>query len=178
MGSDKASLIFEGQRLVDRVADRLSEVAEPVMFATGTIGRLGQLPGREITDMRGVDGPLAGVLAGAEASPHDLLAVVAVDMPWLNPDLLALLAELWEGEDAVVPVDPDGPQVLHAVYSKSLLRYAQRAVGSGKGLRAFLEQCEVRYVEAALWGPVDPQGRFAKDVDRPEDLAHLDGFTS
>lgn len=170
MGSDKATLTFEGQRLVDRAAERLSRVAEPVMIAPGTPGRLGSVFGSEVADEAGMQGPLAGMVAGIRASPHELVAVVAVDMPWSSPDLFALLAEVWNGEDAVVPVDRAGPQVLHAVYATSILaRLAGPETPAASGVRTALGRCSVRYVEEARWREVDPTGRFAVNLNHPDD---------
>jgi len=80
MGTDKALLEMEdGGPLLLRVALRLAEVADPVMLASGSAGRLEAFGYPEVGDEVPGAGPLAGIAAGLAASPHELTAVVAVD---------------------------------------------------------------------------------------------------
>src|SRR6266536_4041886 len=78
MGTDKARLLVQGQPLILRVAQRVAEVARPVLLATGRPGRLGPLGYAEVADEVPGSGPLGGLTAGLAASPHQLVAVVAV----------------------------------------------------------------------------------------------------
>src|SRR5438105_3657197 len=112
MGADKALLQFEGEPLVRRVARTLGEVADPVLLASGAPGRLATLGLPEVADPRPDRGPLAGLVAGLAASPHDLVAAVAVDLPFASSSLLRWMAEAWEGEDAAVPETARGPEPL------------------------------------------------------------------
>lgn len=174
MGSDKANLVVGGGRLVDRVHGRLSAVANPVFFAPGQVGRLGPLPGVEVADARADSGPLGGLVAGLSASPHELQAMVAVDMPWCSGEVFELLARLWDGEDALVPVDADGPQVLHALYARRSVSVLQGGLEKQElGLRRVVDDLNVRYVDEDEWRVADPSGRFAVNLNRPQDLALL-----
>jgi molybdopterin-guanine dinucleotide biosynthesis protein A len=144
MGTDKALLELDGERLVDRVAGRLARVADPVLVATGTPGRLGPLPWAEVADDPAGGpqaGPLAGIVAGLRASPSPHVAVVAVDAPYPDPQLLRALADSWAGEAALVPLDAGGrPQPLHAVYAADAAAAlaAQLATGEHRVLPAVL----------------------------------------
>ena len=172
MGTDKALLRFEGQPLVLRVAGLLARAADPVFLAPGRPGRLGDLGYAELEDPVPDAGPLAGVAAALEASPHQLVAVVAVDMPFASPELLRLLARLHAGEDAVVPMTPTGLEPLHAVYSKGSSAEARLALGEGRlGLRPLLGRLRVSEVSEREWRPADPEGRFALNMNSPKDLA-------
>jgi molybdopterin-guanine dinucleotide biosynthesis protein A len=85
MGNDKTLLVVEGAPLVLRVASRLARVADPVLLAPGRPGRLGAAGYPEVEDEALDAGPLAGLVAGLAASPHRLVAAVAVDMPFASP---------------------------------------------------------------------------------------------
>jgi molybdopterin-guanine dinucleotide biosynthesis protein A len=171
MGRDKALIDFEGQPLVLRVADRLARAAHPVLLATGSLGRLGPVGYREVADVSGECGPLGGLLAGLEASPHELVAVVAADMPYVSPELLKFLASLSQGEDAVVPMGATGLEPLHAVYSTSALPAMRKALADGHyGLRQLLSDLRVREVRAFEWSPSAIDPRFAFNINTPEDL--------
>lgn len=174
MGVDKALLAVEGVPLVLRVAGRLSRVAHPVILAPGAPGRLGDLGYQEVADAVPGEGPLAGLVAGLEASPHLLTAVVAVDMPLASPEVFRLLAALRGEEDAVVPVTADGPQPLHAVYARSALPALRAALAGGRlALRAALEGLRVREVGEDEWRRADPAGTFALNLNTAADLARL-----
>ena len=171
MGREKALIEFGGQLLVGRAADRLARAADPVLVATGVPGRLGPIGYHEVADVTPGCGPLGGLVAGLEASPHELLAVVAVDMPYLSPELLELLASLRRAEDAVVPLGATGLEPLHAVYSTRALPAMRDALAGGRyGLQQLLSHLHVREVPASEWaaGNIDP--RFAFNINRPEDL--------
>jgi molybdopterin-guanine dinucleotide biosynthesis protein A len=154
MGTDKALLQCRGRPLVELVAARLARVAEPVLLASGSPGRLPALGLREVADAVPEAGPLAGLASALEASPHRLIAAVAVDMPDLSPELLQMMAALWQDEDAVVPVTSRGPEPLHAVYSGEAL----------PAVRAALE------VDRSEWSTVDAGGEFALNINTEAEL--------
>jgi molybdopterin-guanine dinucleotide biosynthesis protein A len=171
MGEDKALLVFEGRPLIQRVAERLAGAADPVLVATGRPGRLGSIGLPEVADAAPGRGPLGGLVAGLSASPHQLTAVVAVDMPYASPELLAFLASLHEDEDAVAPLGETGAEPLHAVYSQSALPAMQEALWQRQyGLRRLLSQLRLRQVEASEWAHLRVDPRFAFNINRPGDL--------
>jgi molybdopterin-guanine dinucleotide biosynthesis protein A len=171
MGREKALVDFQGQPLVLRVADRMARAADPVLLATGTPGRLGPVGYPEVADVAAERGPLGGLVAGLEASPHELMAVVAVDMPYMSPELMELLASLREDEDAVVPMGITGPEPLHAVYSTSALPAMRHALARGQhGLRRLFADLRVREVLGAEWAHQGVDPRFAFNINGPWDL--------
>jgi molybdopterin-guanine dinucleotide biosynthesis protein A len=175
MGRDKATLPFGGHPLVVAVAEILRSVAEPVFLAPGTPGRLGHTGYREVADTVPDGGPLPGIVAALRASPHPLLAVVAVDMPFASPAVFRLLASSRRHEDALVPVTADGPQPLHAVYARGALPRLERALAEGDlSVQRAIRSLTTSLIGPDRWGPADPSGRFAVNLNRPEDLALLE----
>jgi molybdopterin-guanine dinucleotide biosynthesis protein A len=175
LGYDKALIEVGGELLVLRVARLLSSVADPVLLAPGRPGRLGLDHGySEVTDAVPNAGPLGGLAAGLQASPHALMAVVAVDMPFASPALFGLLAERWAGQDAVVPVTGLGVEPLHAMYSTSALPAVREALARERyALRRLLAGLQVLEIPEREWRAADPSGRFAANLNRAEDLAGL-----
>jgi molybdenum cofactor guanylyltransferase len=180
MGADKALLAFEGEPLVLRVAGRLARVARPVLLAPGRAGRLGPLGYQEVDDPMRHAGPLAGIAAGLAASPHPLLAVVAADMPFASPGVLALLAHRIGEADAAIPVTAGGLEPLHAVYSVRAAEALAAALGAGRrAVRDVVsDRLRVHRVGADQWRTADPSGRFAVNLNRPEDLARMSAGVS
>jgi molybdopterin-guanine dinucleotide biosynthesis protein A len=174
MGRDKALIEIGGKPLVRLVAERVAECADPVLLASGGSRRFGSLPYEEIPDAAPEAGPLSGLVAALSASPHGLLVAAAVDMPFVSADVFRLLLELRTDEDAVVPVTRDGRQPLHALYHRSALSRLADALERGRyGLREALAGLVVRDVGREEWGAVDPQGRFALNLNTREDLSSL-----
>jgi molybdopterin-guanine dinucleotide biosynthesis protein A len=170
MGRDKVWLDLGGSSLLDRAIERLRTVADPVILVGGSrpierphcLSVVDPLPDR---------GPLGGLVAALRRSPQRLCAVVAVDMPDLSPTLLVRLAELWQGEDAVVPLSREGPEPLHAVYCGSALGAAEAALrGHDLSLKGLLARIRVRTVDAALLDGVEPGFRFAVNLNTPADV--------
>lgn len=170
MGGDKARLVLDGQRLVDRVATRMAMVADHVMVASGprSLGR-----DDEVADAPDVAGPLAGVLAALRISSARMLAVVPVDAPGTDPALVVRLAD-WcagQGRAAAVAVTGERVQALHAVVAVAARDAVEARVADGerspRGLLAWLDAARLG-VDG--WTDLDPAGAFADDWDRPEDL--------
>lgn len=170
MGVDKAGLDIDGSTLLERAAERLRTVADPLLLATGSQARA--LPDCvSVPDAVPGSGPLAGLVAVLRRSPHRLCAVVAVDMPDIEPELLARLAALWDGEDAVVPLSPRGPEPLHAIYARSAVHEAAASLQrEDLSLLRLLDRLRVRRIDATqLVGPRAAAG-FAVNLNLPEDV--------
>jgi molybdopterin-guanine dinucleotide biosynthesis protein A len=172
MGTDKASLIVDGERLADRAARLLQRVADPVLEVGPGFSGLACV--RE--DEPGL-GPLAAVglggaalLAGGVPVP---VIVLAVDMPRVAVPLLDLLAR-HPSEDSVVPADPEGQlQPLCARYSAAALTRAAELVADGaRSMHALLDAIPLTVLTADEWTAVAPADAFA-DLDTPADLERL-----
>ena len=163
--------LFQGESLAARVAHRLAEACDDVLVASGDGARMGWLGLPQVADEVPESGPLGGLVAGVGRAPHQLVAAVAADMPFASPPLLRLLASLADGVDAVLPVDDRGLEPLHAVYARSAGPGLRRALRTGRlAIRDALQGLRVRLVEPAEWRVTDPTGRFAWNVNAPEDL--------
>jgi molybdenum cofactor guanylyltransferase len=175
MGTDKALIEVDGQRLVDRAVAVLGAVADP-MIEVGP-GWSGLPAVRE--DPPG-SGPLAALSAGAAAlrsAGHDgPVLVLAVDMPRVGVELLRYLAGR-PGTATAVPRAGGHPQPMCARYGPDVLAAVDdRLAAGGQSLRDLLETLAgegvVDWVEAEEWQAVAGPEAFA-DLDTPEDLRRL-----
>lgn len=111
MGSDKAVILWDGLRAIDRVAALARAVgAEALIVAGGDYG----LP--FVLDPFPQAGPCAGVVAGAQALRDqgcERLLILAVDAPTLAPaDLAPLLVAEWGASYAGFPLPLAAPIAL------------------------------------------------------------------
>jgi molybdopterin-guanine dinucleotide biosynthesis protein A len=174
MGRDKASLVFEGTSLAERVARLLAEVCDEVLVASGDGERLAALGLPQVADAHPGTGPLGGILAGLRAASNEVVAVVAVDMPFASPAVIRMLASARGDHDAVVPVTDRGVEPLHAIYARTAAApLAAQLEGGTRAVQRALEGLTVRYVAQDEWREADPSGRFASNVNLPDDLRAL-----
>jgi molybdenum cofactor guanylyltransferase len=172
MGRDKARIEVGGAPLAERVLAVLDAVCAEVLVASGDGRRLAELGREQVPDAFPDAGPLAGILAGLEAAPHPLVAVVAVDLPAANAEVLVRLAAAWAGEAAVVPEVDGRLQPLHAVWARDCAPALRARLAAGdRGVTAAATALGARVAGFDVWGEADPHGVFARNVNRPSDLA-------
>jgi len=183
MGRDKAQILFDSEPLVIRAVRRLARVCTDVVVASGDGHRLDHLGVTQVADALPGAGPLAGIAAGLESARHDLVAVIAVDMPAASPAVLAFLAGLWQGEAAVVPVVAGRWEPLHAVWARSAAPGIVACLQAGeRRVMVALATLGARLVGEAEWeaaeaseapepnGPKPRKGGFAANLNAPMDL--------
>jgi len=183
MGRDKAQILFDSEPLVIRAVRTLARVCTDVVVASGDGHRLDHLGVTQVADAQPGAGPLAGIAAGLESARHDLVAVIAVDMPAASPAVLALLAGLWRGEAAVVPVVAGRWEPLHAVWARSAAPGIAACLQAGeRRVMDALATLGARLVGEAEWeaaeaseapepnGPKPRKGGFAANLNAPMDL--------
>ena len=148
MGQDKASMQFGGRTL-------LTHALQLVMSAAGSaqiVGSAAKLAafGPVIEDMYPGQGPLAGIHAALAGTRAELNLIVAVDMPFLEPELLSYLVAQARRTTAlvVVPAAGGGLQPLCAVYRQALAGIAERSLRAGENkIDKLFSQVETRVIE-------------------------------
>jgi molybdenum cofactor guanylyltransferase len=174
MGRDKTRIEIGGEPLVRRAVRRLEGICERVLVSSADGASFLDLGLEEVADPTGTSGPLAGIVAGLEAAETELVAVVAADMPNVSPQVLLHLATHWRGEAAVVPLVDGRIQPLHGVYATRWApRLRERLEDGRRAVVPALSDLAARVVGPEGWGDIDPDGSFARNVNRPEDLTRL-----
>ncbi len=117
-------------------------------------------------------GPLMGLYTGLKAMSTSHALVVAVDMPFIQPSLVSFLLSQVEGDKLLVPVVQSTPQVLLAVYPRTVFPLIEARVQEGRrDPRSLLAVAPVHYIEEAQLRQVDPQLRSFVNVNTPEELS-------
>jgi molybdopterin-guanine dinucleotide biosynthesis protein A len=173
MGTDKAGIAIGGVTLLDRAVTRLRDACDPILVAPGDVALEAGAYVTVVDAVRGA-GPIAGLVAALRVSPHRLLAVVAVDLPWLDPVLLRMLAARIEDHDVALCETVRGLEPLHAVYSRSALAAAERALqGPDRSLHGLLERVRTLRVTEDDWRAAGIPQRFSRNLNTPADLTEL-----
>ena len=181
MGVAKGLLEVDGRPLISRVIDVLSSISDDVLCVTcqPDLYRF-ESPRLRFTPDEDADprGPLSGIVGGLSAARHELCIIVAVDMPFLNAEVLRSLARrASEATDVVVPViEEDRPEGMHAVYRTSCLAPARAALAAGKRkLTKLFDELEVVRIPAGELSHIDGYRESFINVNTPEELEAIRG---
>jgi molybdopterin-guanine dinucleotide biosynthesis protein A len=166
-GADKLAAPLRGSTVLDTIIGSLPQEWPVVAVGPRREG------GRPVTWTREDPpggGPLAGVAAGVDHVTTELVAVVAGDMPYAGPALVALVAALRTAPrevEAVVATGGDGvANPLLAAYRTDVLRRFLPSPAHDRPARLLLG---LAHVELGV------SGFAARDVDTPADLEELGG---
>ena len=122
MGTDKALLEVLGQPLIERVLARVEGLADEVIVITNQPADFVYLDIPLFADIVPNKGSLGGIYTAISRATGEHTLVVAVDMPFLQPGLLAFLLSLREGYDVVAPRLEGYPQaMLKLLYGELVL---------------------------------------------------------
>jgi molybdopterin-guanine dinucleotide biosynthesis protein A len=170
LGTDKAILLLQGERLVDRSLRLLGEVSDPMIEVGPGYGE-----GPSVCESPPGAGPLAALGAGASALAaanfRGAVLVLAVDLPGIDAAVLTWLVE-HPAPATVVPIVDGIPQTLCARYGADALDAVPALLAAGeRSLQALLATVPVHMARIDEWGSAVSPAAFA-DVDTPEDAAH------
>lgn len=150
MGRDKRLLEFAGQPLQEHCAAVLRQCFTNVIILTQD-------------DVPGL-GPLGGIVTALRRAPA--IFVVACDMPFVDADLIRLMAGQLAGYDAVaVPREP-----LHACYSASALPVIDQQIATGDySVHRLLARLRVKYLSAPDFARYPVWQKSFTNVNTPQE---------
>ena len=181
MGRDKASLPLPGdahttfvEHLVTLLAAQCSEVVLVVRNHEQAT-RYEYLGIHTVTDETPNVGPLMGLYTGLQSVNTTHALVMAVDMPFVQPDMLTfLLSQPLDETSLLVPVVNAIPQVLFAVYPRSVLPLIEERLQAGRrDPRSLLDVAPVQYIDEARLREIDPELRSFVNVNTLEDYGAI-----
>jgi molybdopterin-guanine dinucleotide biosynthesis protein A len=173
MGEDKTQLLLGDRTLLAHVIGRVAMVCDPVVVVARSADEYPDCGVAVVADRWPGGGPLGGLITGLGAVAAPCAAVVAGDLPFVEPAVLAGLLALRAGWDAVVPDVAGLPQPHCAIYAKAAVSVAAAVFDAGgRSLRELLDAPGVRvlYVQDARLREWDPDLRTFLNINTPEDL--------
>ena len=170
MGANKAFLDFAGQTLLARALSTLTAVCGSVMIVgdPATFSSFGPV----VADLFPGCGPLAGIHAALVNSSAELNLMLAVDMPFVDVELLNFLLAAAENADTVVtvPRTSKGFHPLCGVYRRDFASVAELALKAGNyKIDATFASVSVRIVEESELSVAGFSERNFFNLNTPED---------
>jgi molybdopterin-guanine dinucleotide biosynthesis protein A len=174
MGQDKALLPFLGQPLIVRVMARLAPIADEIVVTTNRPDDYQFLSVRLAPDPIPGRGALGGLYTALVAASHPIVAVVACDMPFINPGLVKAEHDLMVANqvDIVIPHTQEGLEPFHAVYRRQVcLPHVEAALEEQKWrVDAWFHKVKMYRLTVEELSKYDPQLRSFWNVNTPEEL--------
>jgi molybdopterin-guanine dinucleotide biosynthesis protein A len=120
MGVNKAIKPFLGVPLIQRLTHRFSSLGYPMMVVSNETEAFQDLSLPVVKDVEPDHGALGGLLTALTVPETTYIALIACDMPFANPQLLAMEYQLIQehAADAVVPTNYLGYEPFHALYHR------------------------------------------------------------
>lgn len=177
MGKNKAFLVVNGQRIIDRTKKLFAELFDEVLMVTNSPLEYLDINLRLVSDLCPGKGSLGGIYTGLFYASHSHAFVAACDMPFLNKALIGHLIALSPGYDIVIPKTDDGLQPLHAIYSQKCLRFMEDLLRKDDlKIIDFFSKIKKREVPTEEILPIDPRLASFFNVNTPEDLAYAQDY--
>jgi len=178
MGEDKALKPFLGRPLIQRVMDRLSPIADEIIVTTNRPDDYSFLNLRLVSDLKPDRGALGGLYTAIASAAHPIVAVVACDMPFASPKLIATMSKLLveKEADVVIIKSEHGYEPLHAVYRReTCLPAIESAIGADKWkVVAWFPQVKVYELTADEVRRYEPSGLAFWNVNTPEEFVEAE----
>lgn len=170
MGRDKALIQFEGRTLLQRALDLLAPHTDDLLVIGDTAAHTDALASTIGDEHRGM-GPLGGLVTALKHARHELVVVVACDMPGLTETFIERIQlEMTHQADAIVPEHEGLIEPLAACYHRHCLAPFERCIAEGTlKLSDALERVRTLHIPIHPGTGEWPAGLF-RNINAPGDL--------
>lgn len=169
-GVDKAVVVVNGVALLDTVVAAAGEATQVICVGPERDAARPVRPVRWIRERPPGGGPVAAVAAGLELVEAPVVVVLAVDLPFVTPDVVSSLVERLGDADAALTADRAGiDQPLLAAYRAAALRDRLSSLGDATG-------ASMKDLLVGLDHVTVPAPDASQDLDTPEDLERMGGI--
>jgi len=162
MGVDKTQMELGGQTLLLHVVEALYPLAGQTIIVTNRPEELplDKLPDDIVvtTDEVAYQGPLGGLVTACSHVENEWILSSAADMPWINADIVNYLCAQCAEHDVVIPVGPQGPEPLLALYRVEAIEPAGRKVltSGRRRIVAMFDELDVKEIARSELEAIDP----------------------
>jgi molybdenum cofactor guanylyltransferase len=174
MGTDKATLVVEGEPLWQRQINRLHEL-KPQALLISARERPAWCPSNieTVMDKPPSRGPLSGLTASLARLQTSHLLVLAIDLPRMTAEQLRKLCALTEPGRGVIPLNDETFEPLCAIYPIEAAAAAQSALAAADLSLQRLAQTLARENRALAYPLSEREKELYHNVNTPADLSGL-----
>ncbi|OGL43930.1 MAG: hypothetical protein A2W05_02325 [Candidatus Schekmanbacteria bacterium RBG_16_38_10] len=170
-GHNKALIQIGGERLIDIIIKKLSEVFPEVFLITTPQNSYRDIQIKKLFDIIPDKGSLGGVYTGLVESKTSHSFFFACDMPFINVELIEYMKKVKLDYDLLIPRTEKGLQPLHAVYSKACIPHIKKLIDENNfKILDFFDRVKVEYIREEICRKFDPEGRIFLNINTPDDL--------
>ncbi len=131
MGQDKALLMLESKRFIDRICEELGGFSQ-VLISAAQKGVYEDTGLEVVYDEHSDIGPIEGIYQILGAAQEEYVFICAADMPFIKKELVEYMAEFVSSDyDCYCLVDEDHVHPLCAIYSRRMLPAILEQIESG-----------------------------------------------
>ena len=173
MGEDKRYLVVGEQTLLERGLAVLRSIFQEVLVVIAQDSPPLDLDARVVRDLVPDCGSLGGLHTGLTQAITPYIFVVACDMPFLDPAVIAQFTSRRATADIVMAKLAAQLHPMHALYDKQCLPVVEQMIRAHQlKIQEIVSHASlrVRYVTEADLLAIDPSGRSFKNVNTPADL--------
>ena len=168
-GVDKAFLVVDDKRIIERTVKLLSGIFDELLIVTNAPERYSISDVKLVPDLIAGVGPLGGIHAGLSACGNEAAFVCACDMPFLSAETIsAQLAQYKRAKpDCLIARFGKWLEPLHSIYRRELIPIVEQTLRGGqRSIRDFIERCSNKsYFELTA----DRQ-KSLRNLNTPDDL--------
>lgn len=174
MGRDKGLIPFGDGTLLEFILDQAYGLGQENFIVSNNVKAYSQFGLPVYSDVIPGIGALGGVYSALYHAKAERILLLAVDMPFVNRDLMGYLIQLAQDADVVIPklAGRGFLEPFRAVYSRRCMEPVKQMIDAGeRKVISFFDLVNVREVEQDEIGRFDPEGKTFFNVNTPEDLA-------
>ncbi|MDZ4733329.1 MAG: molybdenum cofactor guanylyltransferase [Nitrospirota bacterium] len=174
MGEDKRYLVVGEQTLLERGLTVLRSLFQQVLVVIAQDSPPLDVNARVVRDLLPDCGSLGGLHSGLTEATTPYIFVVACDMPFLDPAVIAQFTSRRATADIVMAKLAGRLHPMHALYGQRCLPVVEQMIGARRlKIQDMVSQASLRvhYVIEADLLSIDPSGRSFHNVNTPADLA-------
>ncbi len=174
MGEDKRYLVVGEQTLLERGLAVLRSLFQQVLVVIAQDSPPLEVDARVVRDLLPDCGSLGGLHSGLTEATTPYIFVVACDMPFLDPAVIAQFTSRRATADIVMAKLAGRLHPMHALYGKRCLPVVEQLIRARElKIQDMVSQASLRvhYVTEADLLTIDPSGRSFHNVNTPVDLA-------
>lgn len=170
----KGLLEINGRRFIEIISELFQDYFKSVYISTNNPEVYWYLGHPLIGDIIDCGGPMSGIFSALACSGAPEIFVAACDMPFINRNVMDVIAGHYKGQDAVVPVYNGKPQPLPAIYSGKIMGLMEERIKSDKrSLTNLLRDVNVGYIKEEEILNADPDGRSFININTMDDYLNV-----